>query len=83
MTSQRKRYNAAFKTKVALAVCHRDQTTNELTSADSQSKKLALNSMPQAFSRQVGQLLTQGGQGKIFNTDQGLPFTTNRFMQPC
>ena len=30
----------------------------------------------------VSQLLTQGGRCKIFNTDQGAQFTTNRFTQP-
>lgn len=59
MPSQRKRHNAEFKTKVALAAIRQDKTTNELTTEYGVHatqihswKKQALAMIPQAFSRQ-------------------------------
>lgn len=58
MPTQRKRHNAEFKTKVALAAIRQDKTINELTSEfgvhASQIhnwKKQVLTVIPQAFSR--------------------------------
>lgn len=57
MPNQRKRHNAAFKTKVALAALRQDKTTNELTTEYGVHatqihnwKKQALEAIPQAFS---------------------------------
>ncbi len=61
MPSQRKRHNAEFKTRVALAAIRQDKTTNELTTEYGvhstqihswKKQKQALAMMPQAFSRQ-------------------------------
>ncbi len=59
MPNQRKRHNAAFKTKVALAALRQDKTTNELTTEYGVHatqihnwKKQALEAIPQAFSSQ-------------------------------
>ena len=63
MTSQRKRHNAEFKTKVALAAIRQDKTTNELTTEYGVHatqihnwKKQALSMIPQAFSGQASRV---------------------------
>ena len=60
MPTQRKRHNAEFKTKVALAAIRQEKTINELTSQYGVHstqihnwKKQALSIIPQAFSRQT------------------------------
>ena len=57
MTKQRKHYSAEFKSKVAIAAIKGDKTVNEIASTFSVHpnqvmtwKKLALSSIPDAFS---------------------------------